>query len=200
PFTARPDTLESVKRRLGTRFDVNRIGTAAGNEEIDKTIGLVLAKLDELGLTENTYVLYTADHGAQGRNANGALTNGKGTVWEGGLRVPLVVAGPGIPAGVFSHVRASTVDILPTILELASAPSATVPRGVEGISLAGVLKNDPDKAPKRQREELVIHFPHYDKDEAGPASAIYLGNHKLIRFYETEQRQLFDLSTDLAEQ
>ena len=200
PFTARPDTLESVKRRLGTRFDVNRIGTAAGNEEIDKTIGLVLAKLDELGLTENTYVIYTADHGAQGRNANGALTNGKGTVWEGGLRVPFVVAGPGIPAGVFSHVRASTVDILPTILELASAPSATVPRGVEGISLAGVLKNDPDKAPKRQREELVIHFPHYDKDEAGPASAIYLGNHKLIRFYETEQRQLFDLSTDLAEQ
>ena len=62
------------------------------------------------------------------------------------------------------------------------------------------MKNDPDKAPKRQREELVIHFPHYDKDEAGPASAIYLGNHKLIRFYETEQRQLFDLSTDLAEQ
>lgn len=198
PVTAREDTLEAVKRRLGTRMDFQRIGLAAGSEEIDKTIGLVLEKLKELGAMENTYILYTADHGAQGRNANGMLTNGKGTVWEGGLRVPLVVSGPGIKAAQFSHVRASTVDVMPTILDLAGIKD--VPQGVEGVSLVDVLKKDPNTPPKRPREELVIHFPHYDKDELGPASAILFQNWKMIRVFETEQRMLFDLPKDLGEQ
>ena len=197
PVTAREDTLEAVKRRLGTRMDVQRIGTVAGNEEIDKTLGLVFAKLKELGHLENTYIFYTADHGAQGGNANGALTKGKGTVWEGGLRVPLLVAGPGIKPRQFSHVRASTVDVLPTILDLAGIKQ--VPQGVEGVSLVGVLENDANTPPKRTREELVIHFPHYDKDPIGPASAILYQNWKMIRVFETEQRHLFDLSKDIGE-
>lgn len=200
PDTALPETLEAVKKRLGTRLDMNRIGIAAGNEEIDKTIGLVLSKLREIGAMENTYILYTADHGAQGNKSNGALTNGKGTVWEGGLRVPFLVAGPGIKAGLFSHVRASTVDVLPTIAELAGVPAATLPRELEGVSLVSVLKQDPGVAPKRLREELVVHFPHYDKDTIGPASAILLQNYKLIRVFETEQRYLYDLSKDIGEQ
>jgi arylsulfatase A-like enzyme len=198
PVTAREDTLEAVKRRLGTRMDFMRIGVAAGNEEIDKTIGLVIAKLRELGAMENTYIIYTADHGAQGRNVNGALSNGKGTVWEGGLRVPLLVAGPGIKQRQFSHVRASTVDILPTVLDLAGIKG--VPPGAEGGSLVDVLKKDPNAAPKRAQEELVIHFPHYDKDPIGPASAILYQNWKMIRVFETEKRMLYDLATDLGEQ
>lgn len=197
PLTARQDTLEAVKRRLGTRMDVQRIGVAAGNEEIDKTIGLVLMKLKELGQIENTYILYTADHGAQGGKANGGLTNGKGTVWEGGLRVPLLVAGPGIRPGQFSHVRANTADLMPTILDLAGIQKR--PEGAEGVSLVDVLKKDPNTPPKRAREELVIHFPHYDKDPIGPASAILYQNWKMIRIFETGQRMLFDLSKDIAE-
>ena len=198
PKTALPDTLEAVRLRLGTRLDMNRIGMAAGNEEIDKTIGLLLAKLKELGTMENTYILYTADHGSQGANSNGALTNGKGTVWEGGLRVPLIVAGPGIIAGVFSHVRASTVDLLPTITALAGAKDG--PEGLEGASLVDLLKRDPNAAPQRQRAELVIHFPHYDKDPIGPASAILFQQYKMIRVFATGERHLFDLSTDIGEQ
>ncbi|MCB1274961.1 sulfatase-like hydrolase/transferase [Prosthecobacter sp.] len=200
PVTARVDTLEAVKKRLGTRMDFQRIGTAAGNEEIDKTIGLVLSKLKELGAMENTYILYTADHGAQGRNANGMLTNGKGTVWEGGLRVPLIVSGPGITAGQFSHVRASTVDLLPTVMELVGVSPEALPKNLEGVSLVNVLKRDPNAAPQRAHEELVIHFPHYDKDELGPASAILYQNWKMIRVFETEQRMLFDLPKDISEQ
>ncbi len=200
PESATPEMLESVKRRLGNRLDIMRIGQAAGNEEIDKTIGLVLAKLKELDALKNTYIIYTADHGAQGRNANGALTNGKGTVWEGGLRVPLLVAGPGIKAGQFSHVRASTVDVLPTIMELAGVPSSMLPKGLDGVSLVGVLKTDPNTPPKRVHEEFVVHFPHYDKDEIGPASAIVYQNWKMIRVFETEKRMLFDLSKDIGEQ
>ncbi len=197
PESATPEMIEAVKKRLNNRIDSNRIGMAAGNEEIDKTIGLVFARLKELDQLENTYILYTADHGAQGGNANGALTKGKGTVWEGGLRVPLLVAGPGVKAGVFSHVRASSVDVMPTILELARIKE--VPQGVEGVSLVDVIKRDPNTAPKRAREELVIHFPHYDKDPIGPASAILYQNWKMIRVFETEQRHLFDLSKDVGE-
>ena len=197
PESATPEMIEAVKKRLNNRIDSQRIGAAAGNEEIDKTIGLVLAKLKELGAMENTYIIYTADHGAQGGNANGALTKGKGTVWEGGLRVPLLVAGPGIKPGVFSHVRASTVDVLPTIMDLAGVKD--LPRGLEGVSLVDVMKRDPNTPPKRPREELVIHFPHYDKDPLGPASAIIYQNYKMIRVFETEQRHLFDLSKDIAE-
>lgn len=195
--SASPEMVEAVKKRLNNRLDSGRIGEAAGNEEIDKTIGLVFAKLKELGQLNNTYIFYTADHGAQGGNANGALTKGKGTVWEGGLRVPLLVAGPGIKGGVFSHVRASTVDVLPTILDLAGVK--TLPSGLEGVSLVDVMKRDPNTAPKRAREELVIHFPHYDKDPIGPASAIIYQNYKMIRVFETEQRHLFDLSKDVGE-
>ncbi len=197
PVTAREDTLEAVRKRLGTRMDFQRIGLAAGNEEIDKTIGLVLARLKALGALENTYILYTADHGAQGGRANGALANGKGTVWEGGLRVPLLVAGPGIRPGQFTHVRASTVDILPTILDLAGISQR--PKGLEGTSLAPVLKDEPDFQLQREHEELVIHFPHYDKDPIGPASAILSKNWKLIHVFETGQRLLFDLSKDIGE-
>ena len=199
PLTARADTLESVKGRLGTRMDVNRIGLAAGNEEIDKTIGLVLAKLKALNLMGNTYILYTADHGAQGRTANGLLSNGKGTVWEGGLRVPLLIAGPGIPGGTFSHVRASTVDLLPTVLGLAGLPLTDLPEGLEGGSLVKTIREDPAAVPVRSREELVIHFPHYDKDEVGPASAILFRNYKMIRVYETDERHLFDILQDPGE-
>ncbi len=197
PESATPEMIEAVKKRLNNRIDSNRIGMAAGNEEIDKTIGLVLTKLKELGQLENTYIFYTADHGAQGGNANGALTKGKGTVWEGGLRVPLLVAGPGIKPGQFSHVRVSSVDVMPTILDLAGIKE--VPQGVEGVSLVDVLKKDTNTAPKRAREELVIHFPHYDKDPIGPASAILYQNWKMIRVFETERRHLFDLSKDVGE-
>lgn len=196
--SATAEMIEAVKKRLNNRIDSNRIGMAAGNEEIDKTIGLVLAKLEELGQIENTYIFYTADHGAQGGNANGALTKGKGTIWEGGLRVPLLVAGPGIKPRQFSHVRASSVDVMPTILDLAGIKQ--VPRGVEGVSLVDVLKKDAKTPPKRLRDEFVVHFPHYDKDPIGPASAIVYQNWKMIRVFETEQRHLFDLNNDISEQ
>jgi arylsulfatase A-like enzyme len=199
PDAANPDTLEAVRKRLGTRFDFQRIGMAAGNEEIDKTIGLVLAKIKELGISGNTYIIYTADHGAQGRNINGALTNGKGTVWEGGLRVPLLIAGPQIKPGLFCHSRVSTVDLFPTIAELAGIDAASVPRELEGVSLVPLLKKDPNIALTRPREEFVVHFPHYDKDEAGPASAIFFQSFKLICVYETKQYHLFDLATDVGE-
>ena len=197
---ALPETMEAVRQRLGTRMDFRRIATAACDEEIDNTLGPLLAKLGELGISENTYVIYTADHGAQGRRANGMLTKGKGTVWEGGLRVPLLVAGPGIKPGAFCHARASTVDLLPTMADLAGIPPKEWPPGLEGSSLTAMLKGGDAALIKRTREEWIVHSPHYDMDDLGPASAVFLRNFKMIRLFESEQRMVFDLAADVAEQ
>jgi len=132
---ALPETIEKVKQRLNDRIDAARIGTAAGNEDIDATIGKILDQIQSLGLGGNTYVFYSADHGAQGRGANGALTNGKGTVWEGGIRVPLLFAGTGNSNRSLCAYRASGVDLYPTVAELAGIPQAELPSELEGGSL-----------------------------------------------------------------
>jgi len=172
---------------------------AASREQIstmDNTIGQILDAMQRLRLLGNTYIIYTADHGTPGRNL--PLKGGKGTVWEGGRRVPFIVARPGIQAGACSHVRVSATDLLPTFAALAGI-KAPLPNGVEGGSFVSVLRNGGAGAVKRPREEFVIHFPHYDKDAQGPASAILLGDYKLIRTYETGVLKLFDLAQDPGE-
>src|SRR5439155_5466653 len=145
---ARPETYAAIRQRVREpRF----AGAAAVTEDMDATIGLVLEKLDQLGIAGRTYVIYTADHGAQGRNANEPLANGKGTVWEGGIRVPLIVRGPGAKAGVCSHVRATTVDLFPTIAALAQVKEP-LPKNLEGGSRAAVIGSVPNAMVKRARE------------------------------------------------
>ena len=168
-------------------------------DEIDKTVMLVLEAIDRLALTERTYVIYTSDHGGQGRNGNEPLSGGKGSVLEGGLRVPFLIRGPGVTANVCSRVPVTACDILPTIAALAelTAPSSTA---VEGGSLVNVLRDPAGQGVVvRKRQELVFHFPHYDLGNGGPATAIFLGNYKLIRNYEKNSRRLYDLERDPSE-
>jgi len=168
-------------------------------DEIDRTVGELLAALDRLGLAGSTYVFYTADHGGQGRTGNAPLSGGKGAVTEGGLRVPFLVRGPGIAGNVCSRVPVTACDLLPTIAALAGV-TAAVPAGVEGGSLAAVLRDPAGRGPVvRTREELVFHFPHYDLGNGGPATAILLGGYKLVRNYEQKTRRLFDLERDPGE-
>ena len=195
---ARPETYAEVRKRVTSDRDSHMAGTAAVNEDMDATLGMLLAKLDELGIAENTYFIYTSDHGAQGHKDNGPLAGGKGTVREGGVRVPLMMRGPGISTGICSHVRASTVDLFPTIAALAQAKE-TLPRGIEGVSLVPALKGGSSPVLSRPWEEFVVHFPHYDKDAQGPASTLLLGKYKLVRSYEAGEVHLYDLAADLGE-
>jgi len=198
-------TMVAVKQRLSGRLasragqEQRRLAEVAANQDMDESIGKLLNKIDDLGIAANTYVIFTSDHGSQGRNANAPLYAGKGTVWEGGIRVPLVIRGPGIAAESDSHVRTIAADLFPTIAELAHVTSP-LPSGLEGGSLVPVLENAEAGEIKRSREELVFHFPHYDKDEYGPASAIILGPYKLIRYYATGAKVLIDLQKDIGEE
>ena len=197
---ARPETYAAVRQRATTDRQSRQAGATAVAQDMDATIGMLLAKIDELGIANRTYVLYTSDHGSQGPNANGPLANGKGSVWEGGIRVPLLVRGPGVKAGVCTHVRATTVDLFPTIAALARVREP-LPRDLEGASLGPVLAGTPNPMVKRPRDELVIHVPHYDRDAPdGPSSALLLGNYKLIHTYEANALHLFDITKDAGEQ
>ena len=173
------------------------MSAAAVALDMDITIGRVLDKLNELGVADNTYVFYTADHGTPGRN--GPLKGGKGGLWDGGIRIPLFLRGPSVPVGAHSGVRVTGADLVPTIAELADV-SHSLPKQVEGGSLTPIFANPADAQVKRPREELVFHFPHYDKDSLGPVTAILVGNYKLMRIYEDDSRLLFDLSKDIGEQ
>jgi arylsulfatase A len=144
-------------------------------------------------------VIYTSDHGSQGRNGNAPLSGGKGAVTEGGLRVPFLIRGPGIAGDIGSRVPVTTCDILPTIAELAGVPTP-LPPAVEGGSLVAVLRDPAGRGTvKRRREELVFHFPHYDLGNGGPATAILLGGFKLVRSAEKKTVRLFDLERDPGE-
>lgn len=166
---------------------------------VDRTVARLLEAVDRLGLAGRTYIFYTADHGAQGRHGNEPLAGGKGSLSEGGLRVPFLVRGPGVAAGACARTPVTACDILPTLAELAGFHGPTPP-GLEGGSLAALL-HDPEgrTSVHRPREEIVFHFPHYDLGNGGPASALMLGSVKLIRNYATGTRRLYDLDRDPSE-
>jgi arylsulfatase A-like enzyme len=197
PFYLQLSQYPDQERKEGGGPD--RAEARAEAAEIDRNVSRLLDALDRLGIAGSTYVFYTADHGAQGRVGNAPLSGGKGAVTEGGLRVPFLARGPGIPAGICSRVPVTVCDLLPTLIGLAGI-ATPVPVGVEGGSLVPVLRDPLGRgAVRRRREELVFHFPHYDLNNGGPATAILVGSHKLVRNYERDSIRLYDLETDPTE-
>ena len=200
PGNALHATMAKYEKLASGNDKGRRAATAAITEDLDTGVGRVLAAIDRLGLAKNTYVISMSDNGGGGRGGGkrGALSGGKGSVWEGGIRVPVIIRGPDIAADSWCHVPVVGYDLLPTFCEWAGVPLASMPKGVEGGSIASLLAHDGEGDVKRPREELVFHFPHYQSDD-GPHSAIRLENLKLIRFYEDDRVALFDLSKDIGE-
>ena len=193
---ATPESYAFESERLADE-NPKDIAVAAVVRDMDITIQQVLDTIDELGIADNTYVFFSADHGAAGSNSNVPLREGKGSTWEGGIRVPLLIRGPGVLKGGRTRVRASQVDLYPTIAALAGV-AGPLPADLEGGDLWTVLSTG-SGAVLRAFEEFVVHFPHYDKDPLGPSSAILLGDYKLVRYYEDGAQQLYDLADDLSE-
>jgi arylsulfatase A len=198
PIDVKPETWAAAKAQMVGQND-NVVGIAASTLEMDNTIRLLQAALDSLGLAKNTYVMFWSDHGQQSTTYNAPLQNGKGTVWEGGVRIPFMISGPRIPAGSTSRVQASATDLMPTILDLLGVPLSPTIAGIEGGSLKAVVEGGGTGAVTRTRSDFVVHFPHYDFDPIGPASTYLAGNYKLIRSYEDGALRLYDLAADLGE-
>ena len=183
-----------------------RITTAAITEDLDAGVGRVIDAIDELGLAENTYIIYMSDNGAGGGGGAGqggrgkreGLHGGKGGVWEGGIRVPFIIAGPGVDANSWSHTPIVGYDLYPTFCEWAKVDRSQLPNRIEGGSFASVVQNHGQGTVTRPNEGLFFHFPHY-QGEGGPQSSVRVGDWKLIHFYEDGRDELYNLQDDLGE-
>ena len=174
---------------------------AAMIESVDQGVGRILARLAELKLDERTIVLFSSDNGGlatlEGPNtpatSNAPLREGKGFLYEGGTRAPLIVRWPGhISPGSTCATPVSTIDFLPTLLEacgIANQPA------VDGVSLLPLLT----ASGQLDREALYWHYPHYSNQGGHPGGAIRAGDYKLIEFYENGRRELYNVRSDIRE-
>lgn len=178
---------EIVKKYSGNKY-------FAMIEKLDQNVGKVMDKLEELELIENTVVIFYSDNG--GLFSNTPLQNRKGSLYEGGIRVPLIVSWPqNIKAGKSCNIPVTTVDFFPTMLELANISPRKFSQ-LEGESLLPIL-NDEGDFPDRA---IYWHFPHHrDKTELSMAAAIREGDWKLIREFESEEIHLYNLKEDMSE-
>jgi len=184
-------------------------------EATDQSLGRIRTKLEELGLAENTIVIFTADNGGMSASnqyrginhprqvldsrfasSNLPLRGAKGWNYEGGIRVPLIVHWPGqTKANSLSHAMVTGTDFYPTLLEMINLP-ALPKQHVDGKSFVPALRGKP-----HDRGPIYWHFPHYSNHGyQSPGGAIRLGNYKLLEYYENGNVQLFDLEKDLGEQ
>ena len=159
-------------------------------EELDYYVGKLFRYLETTDdprnpgkkLVDNTYVIFTSDNGGMEGGGGEIITDnypldrGKISLMEGGTRVPLVIAGPGIPAGVESQVMVNGLDFYPTIMSWVGAPQ---PEGLDGLNLAKLLATDPTDASLVDRDTMVWHFPNSIALE----SSIRIGDYKLVRNY-----------------
>ena len=185
------------------------LDTAGMTWDLDTMLGQILDKVDQLGIADNTYIIYTSDNGgsAAPRN-NEPLIAGKGTAWEGGVRVPYVVKGPGIAPGSYSGVPTSSTDLFATISSIAGV-TAPYQQNLESASLLPILHNGGvlPAGQTMQRAfgdngELFFHFPQYS-DISTPMSAVRDGDYKLVRVYgqngAADQLFLFDIAANPTE-
>jgi len=179
---------------------------AAMVEAMDEAVGKVLDKLESEGLQENTIVIFMSDNGGMAtpnapHNRGGCptcnlpLRAGKSYLFEGGIREPMIISWPGVTTpGTVCDVPVISTDFYPTMLEMAGLPLRPG-QHLDGISLVSLLKYE--KEP--EREPIHFHFPHYGNEGGRPSSAKRQGRYKLIRFYEDERAELYDLSVDIRE-
>jgi arylsulfatase A len=196
---------------------------AAMVESLDENFGKVIDKLKQLGLADNTIVIFFSDNGGMSAanfgnparkiapcdqdkafsTSNLPLRGGKGWLYEGGVREPLVIYWPGQGLkAVQTDVPVTSTDFYSTILDMVGLDSK--PRGndgIDGVSIVPILKGDQQGTEKLKEKPLFWHFPHYSNHGAqSPGGAVRFGDYKLIEYYENGTVQLFNIKADSGEQ
>ena len=166
---------------------------AAMVEDMDTSIGIVLDELEALDLAGNTYVIFTSDNG--GGSSNAPLQGGKAKMWEGGLRVPMIATGPGIPADTQCDTPVAQWDYLTTFHDLAGS-AAPLPEDLDGVSLRPVLEQGNAGQLDERDTGFVFHFPAF---YTVPITAYRDGDYKLMRQLNTGEIKLFNLVDDMGE-
>jgi arylsulfatase A-like enzyme len=208
----RQSTLEKYENKTPGKKH-HTPGWAGMLEDMDTSVGDILDKVESLGISDNTYIILMSDNGAaefippvSGQKKlsdpasfdkpmrNYPLRAGKWTLYEGGIRVPFIVKGPGVEAGKMSHEPIGGWDILPTIAELAAyeLPSTA---DLDGGSFAKVIRDNGKGQVNRSRDYFVFHRYH----DGYPHSAIIQDRYKLVILWKKGKKELYDLHADIGE-
>lgn len=202
PLEAKQELIDKYSRKHPQSADrVNNPVYAAMVEHINASLGRIMRKLDELKLADNTVVIFFSDNGGLYKRfdeqgpavmSNAPLRGEKGSLYEGGIREPLIVRWPGkVAAGSICDTPVCSVDLFPTLADIAGL-SAQQPN-VDGVSLLPLLR----QSGPLQRDALYWHYPHYH--HTSPAGAIREGHWKLIEYFEDGRLELYDVQQDLGE-
>jgi len=165
---------------------------------VDENLGRLFKKLIQLKIDKNTIIIFTSDNGGLSTSEGSPTTNyplraGKGWLYEGGIREPLIIKAPGLitQPGV-SDIPVSTIDFFPTIIEMTG--SERTENNIDGVSILTLLNSD-----RKIDRPLFWHYPHYSNQGGDPGSAIRLGDFKLIDNFETDMQELYNLKNDISE-
>ena len=212
PYQAKPELIAKFKDKapMGGHHDPKYAAMIAS---VDESVGRVMAALDELKLADNTVLIFTSDNGGVGgytregikksgdTTDNAPLRSGKGSLYEGGTRVPFIVRWPGVTqAGSSCDVPTIHVDVFPTLAEIGKA-AAPEGQPLDGESLAPLFR---DPAARLKREAIYQHFPGYlgagaDTWRTTPVGLIQSGEWKLMEFFEDGRLELYNLKEDIGE-
>ncbi len=215
PIQGRPDLVEKYRKKIAAKggpekFGHKNPGYAALLESMDSAIGRVRQKLAEHKLSDRTIILFTSDNGGRvtrdpvsglpATTSNVPLRVGKASAYEGGVRVPLIVYWPGVtkPTSV-SAAPIITMDLFPTIVDMAGLPSSAARTALDGVNFASLLRN-PGAPPTR--DTLFWHYPHHQHYQLGgatPYGAIRAGDFKLVEFFNDMSVELYNIRTDIGE-
>ncbi len=204
------------KRTIKIKQKQDNVEFAAMVEAVDESLGRIMSKLDQLNIANNTILIFTSDNGGMSAmnvgwpkrsiqegnvdiaysTSNLPLRGAKGWLYEGGIRVPLIIKWPGkTQAKSICSTPVSSIDFFPTILHMTGNESA-ISDGIEGVNLAPLINGK-----NLDARPLFWHFPHYSNHGMqSPAGVIREGDLKLIEYYENGSIQLFNLKNDKGEQ
>ena len=204
PLIENQKTIDKYKIKDGKDKQENNSIIGAMIETLDKSVGLIIKRLEELKLIENTILIFYSDNGGKHTHASQKpFRKGKGWLYEGGIRVPLIISWPKkIKKAINSNLIISSIDLMPTILSVCNSDLNTG-NEFDGIDISPIFN---DHTININREELFWHYPHYHNGSGmKPASAIRWKNYKLIEWHEStllkkeNQIELYNLDIDPGE-
>jgi len=203
PVMGKERLVEKYKSKAGSDLPQNSPVLGAMIEELDDSVGKLLRKIDELGIADNTIVVFFGDNGGLEKDARQTpLRSGKANLYEGGIREPLIVRWPGVvkPGSTCSE-PVTSVDFFPTFAEIVG-PANEAKGPIDGLSLLPLLK----QAGTLNRKAIYWHYPHYHSSSIGPCGAVRSGDYKLIEWFDEticgpgNELELYNLKEDIGEQ
>ena len=205
PIEGKPELVEYYRKKVKPGMHHQNYEYAAMVHSLDENVGRVLDKIEELGVADKTIVVFFSDNGGyinkfnkKAVTSNYPLRSGKGSLYEGGVRDPLIIRWPGVTKdGSVCGEPVSSIDFYPTLLDMTGlAGDSKHNTDMDGLSLVPLLK---DPATKLKREVLFWHYPHYYPTTT-PVSAIRQDNWKLLEYFEDNHIELYNLKNDIGEQ